>query len=110
MLFDQVADFFAEDSSGTEFHNCAFGNDHFILGFRRVSANAFLGGADFKHTKVAKFDMVEDNVQKTSFSCSSVRLGASTKFAVSGTCRARNPICLDPPIPEDWLSRDKSNK
>ena len=33
--------------------------------------------------KVAKFDMVEDNVQKTSFSCSSVRLGASTKFAMS---------------------------
>ena len=52
--------------------------------------------------------IVEDNVQKTSFSCSSVRLVASTKSAVSGTCRARNPICLDPPNPWDWLSREQN--
>ena len=48
-------------------------------------------------------ESVEDNVQKTSFSCSSVRLGANTKFAGSGTCRARNPICLDPP-PTTWAN------
>ena len=33
--------------------------------------------------KVAKFDMVEDNVQKTSFSCSSVRLGVGARSTVS---------------------------
>ena len=33
--------------------------------------------------KVAKFDMVEDNVQKTSFSCSSVGLGVGARSTVS---------------------------
>ena len=44
-------------------------------------------------------ESVEDNVQKTSFSCSSVGLGIGIKPKVSGIRKTRNPKCLDPPIP-----------
>ena len=53
--------------------------------------------------------IVEDNVQKTSFSYPAVRLVVDIQSTVSGTCRARNPICLDHPSLAGWLNRDKSS-
>ncbi len=56
--------------------------------------------------KVAKFDMVEDNVQKTSFSCSLVRLGVGTKSTVSGALSEHGiQYVLTHPSLEGWLSR-----
>ena len=61
--------------------------------------------------KVAKFDMVEDNVQKTSFSCSSVRLGASAKLAVSDALSEHEiQYVLTHPSLTSWLNRNKSSK
>ena len=55
--------------------------------------------------------IVEDNVQKTSFSCSSVRLGASTKFAVSGALSEHGiQYVLTHPSLASWLNRNKSSK
>ena len=54
-------------------------------------------------------ESVEDNVQKTSFSCSSLRLGASTKLAVSDA-HSEHEIqnVLTHPSLAGWLNRDKS--
>ena len=61
--------------------------------------------------KVAKFDMVEDNVQKTSFSCSSARLGADAKSAVSDALSEHGiqSVLTNPPL-ASWLNRSKCSK
>ena len=55
--------------------------------------------------------IVEDNVQKTSFSCSSVRLGVGTRSTVSGALSEHGiQYVLTHPSLAGWLNRDKSNK
>ena len=55
--------------------------------------------------KVAKFDMIEDSVQKTSFFLLFNETFCKNKSTTCDTCKARNPLCLDPPIPSGWLNR-----
>ena len=54
---------------------------------------------------VAKFDMIEDSVQKTSFFLLFNETFCKNKSTTCDTCKARNPLCLDPPIPLGWLNR-----
>ena len=49
--------------------------------------------------------IVEDNVQKTSFSLASIMWFLQQKAVENYMCRARNPLCLDPPIQQGWLNR-----
>ena len=49
--------------------------------------------------------IVEDNVQKTSFFLLFNETFCRNKSTTCDTCKARNPLCLDPPIPLGWLNR-----
>lgn len=54
--------------------------------------------------KGAKFDIAEDNVQKTSFMLRKWLCGG-TKPPCERPCTEHVPSCLDPPCPQRWLAK-----